>query len=158
MKKRKLIKGEHTHIIILSIVSVIALALSLQMFLAKPSLSASGAVPLLVSIIMTAMSVLMLLELRGCESAFSKEDSLVERIKTTVLELFPPSVAVILLYVVIYAVLLQFLGFTISTFLFLAGSMLTLNRKHILKTLIISAGILIGILIIFQYLFQVVLP
>ena len=158
MKKRKLIKGEFTHIIILNIVSVIALVLSLQMFLEKPSLSASGAVPLLVSIIMTAMSILMLLELRGCERAFTKEDSLVTRFKATFTDLFPPSVAIILLYVVIYAALLQLLGFTVSTFLFLAASMITLNRAHIIKTLIISAGILIGILIIFQYMFQVVLP
>lgn len=158
MKKRKLIKGELTHVIILSVVSVIALALSIQMFLKKPSLSASGAVPLLVSIIMTVMAVLMLMELRGCESAFTKEDSLAARVKATFVELFPPSVSIILLYVVIYAVLLQFLGFTISTFLFLGGSMITLNRVHVVKTLLISAGILIGILIVFQYLFQVVLP
>ena len=158
MKKRKLIKGELTHVIILSVVSVIALALSIQMFLKKPSLSASGAVPLLVSIIMTVMAVLMLMELRGCESAFTKEDSLAARVKATFAELFPPSVSIILLYVVIYAVLLRFLGFTISTFLFLGGSMITLNRVHVVKTLLISAGILIGILIVFQHLFQVVLP
>ena len=57
-----------------------------------------------------------------------------------------------------YAVALNFIGFAVSTVLFLALSMLTLNHEKKLRMLVISGITTICVLVVFQYIFQVQLP
>lgn len=158
MKKRKLNKGETGFILILGGFSTVAFVLALQMFLQNPSLSSQGAFPLLTSGVMFLMFLLMILEMRGCESGFQKGLSFIEKGKALAQELFPGRVPLILLYVIIYAVLLPIIGFLAATYLFLVGSMITLNRTKIARSFLVAAGILFLILLIFQYVFKVVLP
>ena len=72
--------------------------------------------------------------------------------------LFPGKVGVIIVYCLIYAVLLNFLGFAVSSLIFLVGSMITLNREHKIRSFVISAITLACIMILFQSIFKVQLP
>ena len=63
-----------------------------------------------------------------------------------------------MLYCILYAVMLNFIGFAVSTVLFLALSMLTLNHEKKLRMLVISGITTACVLVVFQYIFQVQLP
>ncbi|GGN22519.1 MULTISPECIES: tripartite tricarboxylate transporter TctB family protein [Marinomonas] len=71
---------------------------------------------------------------------------------------FPPIVAVIMALILIYSVVLESLGFVLSSFAFLFVSIQFLYRRSVLTTLTISLLALIVVYIIFRLIFQVVLP
>ena len=54
--------------------------------------------------------------------------------------------------------MLNVIGFAVSTVLFLALSMLTLNHEKKLRMLVISGITTVCVLVVFQYIFQVQLP
>lgn len=158
MKPRKLNPGELSFLVFLGIVSVIAFILSLQMFLKNPSLSGQGAFPLITSSVLLLMEVLMFWETRRCPKAFEKGSRIPGRFLAVVRTLFPDKIAIILAYVIIYAILLPIVGFAISTYLFLWGSMITLNHSKLVQSLFVAGGVLIFILVVFQFVFKVVMP
>jgi len=158
MKPRKLYPGELAFIIFLGIISILAFILSLQMFLKKPSLSGQGAFPLLTTSVMLLMELLMLWEMRKCERAAEKGTSLSGKLTEVVHTLFPGKIPLIMAYVLIYAILLPIVGFIPATYVFLWGSMVTLNRSKILQSLLISGGVLVFIYVVFQFIFKVILP
>lgn len=155
MKKRPLEKGEAGFLAALGVFSLVCLAASLRMFLKAPALSGEGTVPLITSVILLAMSVVMRFEVRGCPRGFEKGLALGRQARELFRFLFPGMVGLIILYCLLYAVLLQLVGFSIATFAFLAGSMLTLNRANKLRSLVISAATLACILVLFQFIFKV---
>ena len=63
-----------------------------------------------------------------------------------------------MVYCLLYAVLLGVVGFAVSTFAFLALSMITLNSKKKMRMLVISGITMVCIIVLFQYIFQVQLP
>ena len=67
-------------------------------------------------------------------------------------------VIILLAVVFAYAIVLPFLHFEISSLLFLFATMYLLDRKQPVKKLLISAGTLVMILIIFKFFMRVVLP
>ncbi|AEF53466.1 tripartite tricarboxylate transporter TctB family protein [Marinomonas posidonica] len=71
---------------------------------------------------------------------------------------FPPIVAIIMALILIYAVVLESLGFILSSFIFLFISIQFLYRRSVLTTLAISLLSLIMVYIVFRLVFQVVLP
>lgn len=158
MKKRTLEKGELGFIAVLGVFSLICLVASARMFAKAPTLNGEGTVPLITSLVLTAMTLLMLFEVRGFPKGFEKGAALGQRARELLQFLFPGMVGVILLYCLIYAVLLGVLGFAVSTFVFLAGAMLTLNRADKVRSLVISAVTLACIIILFQFIFKVQLP
>jgi hypothetical protein len=70
----------------------------------------------------------------------------------------PPSVVVYAAMIVAFMLALEPLGFVVSSFLFLLASFLYLHRKSVLLALLLSAGAVAAILVVFRYVFQVVLP
>ena len=158
MKKRTLEKGELGFIAVLGVFSLICLVASARMFAKAPTLNGEGTVPLITSLVLTAMTLLMLFEVRGFPKGFEKGAALGQRARELLQFLFPGMVGVIILYCLIYAVLLGVLGFAVSTFVFLAGAMLTLNRADKVRSLVISAVTLACIIILFQFIFKVQLP
>lgn len=158
MKKRTLEKGELGFIAVLGIFSLICLAASVRMFVKTPTLNGEGTVPLITSLVLTAMTALMFFELRGFPRGFEKGAALGQKARELIRFLFPGMVGVIILYCLIYAVLLGIVGFPISTFVFLAGAMLTLNRKNKVRSFLVSAITLVCIMILFQFIFKVQLP
>ncbi|MBJ7538669.1 tripartite tricarboxylate transporter TctB family protein [Marinomonas transparens] len=71
---------------------------------------------------------------------------------------FPPVVAIIMALILVYAVILENLGFILSSFLFLFIAIQFLYRRSVLTTLSITLLALIVVYIIFRLVFQVVLP
>ena len=158
MKKRTLEKGELGFLAALGIFSAAAFVGSLQLFLQAPTLNGEGTVPLITSLVLLCMTGIMLRETRGCPKGFAKGTALGQRARELLSFLFPGAVGVIIVYCLVYAVLLSVAGFAVSTFLFLVCSILTLNREHKVRTLLISAITLVCIMLLFQYLFKVHLP
>ena len=83
-----------------------------------------------------------------------KEGKITEVIKS----LFCREVIIIIVMVTLYALLLEKLHFAPTTMLFLFFSMVLLERKKPVNKFIISAGTLASIILIFEYIFQVILP
>ena len=158
MEKRTQQKGEKGFLVILALFSLVCFIASVKMFLTTPKLSGEGTVPALCSLIMLATTFLSFTELRGCPQPFEDKLPLVKKMKETFAFLFPGKVGIIVLYCILYAVALNFIGFAVSTFLFLALSMLTLNHEKKLRMLVISGITMLCVLVVFQYIFQVQLP
>lgn len=158
MKKRKLEKGERGFIIALGVFALICLVASVRMFLTAPTLSGEGTVPMLCSLVMLLMVVVILLEVRGYDKPFEDHLPIAVKAKEMLTFLFPGKVGLIVAYCLIYVVLLSFAGFAISTFAFLAISMITLNSEKKIRMLVISGITMVCIIVVFQYIFQVQLP
>lgn len=158
MKKRPLEKGELGFVLVLGVFSLVALIASLKMFLTAPSLNGEGTVPLITSCILVGMIIIMLWEMRGCPGGFAKGTALGQKIKELLQYLFPGMVGVIVVYCIVYALLLNRLGFAVSTLVFLFASMVTLNREHKVRSFVISAVTLACIMVLFQSIFKVQLP
>lgn len=60
--------------------------------------------------------------------------------------------------VLLYLLLLPALGFIVSSALFLLAAFQYLWRRHVLVTILLSAGALAAVYVIFRIVFQVVLP
>ncbi|WP_028795736.1 tripartite tricarboxylate transporter TctB family protein [Thalassobaculum salexigens] len=60
--------------------------------------------------------------------------------------------------VLAYLLLLPMLGFIVSSALFLLAAFQYLWRRHVLVTVVLSAGALAAVYVIFRIVFQVVLP
>ena len=151
-------KGEKGFLVILGLFSLVCFIASMKLFLAAPQLSGAGPVPTLCSLVMLVTTILSFAELRGCPQPFEDKLPLVKKAKETFAFLFPGKVGIIVLYCILYAVMLNFIGFAVSTVLFLALSMLTLNHKKKLRMLVIAGITTACVLVVFQYIFQVQLP
>ena len=158
MKKRTLEKGELGFVVVLGVFSLICLIASVRLFVTAPTLNGEGTVPLITSAILVLMSVIMLVEVRGCPCGFEKGIALSTKVRELFQFLFPGKVGIITLYCIVYAVILNFLGFLVSTLIFLIGSMITLNRERKVRSVLVSAITLACIMILFQYIFKVQLP
>lgn len=158
MEKHTQQKGEKSFLAILGLFSLICFIASMKMFLAAPKLSGEGTVPAFCSLVMLVMTGMIFAELRGCPQPFENNLPLVKKAKETFAFLFPGKVGVVILYCILYAVALSFIGFAVSTFVFLILSMLTLNHEKKIRMLVISGITTLCILVVFQYIFQVQLP
>ena len=158
MKKRKLEKGELGFITVLGVFSLICLIASMRIFVTAPTLNGEGTVPLITSCVLVVMTLVMLLEARGCSRGFEKGAALGQKARELFQFLFPGMVGPIILYCLVYAVLLSILGVAVPTLIFLFVSMITLNREHKVRSFLISAITLACIMILFQFIFKVQLP
>lgn len=158
MEKRTQLKGEKGFFVILAMVSLFLFAVSLKMFISAPKLSGEGTMPAICCLAMIVTTGISLLEIRGYPKAFDKGVPLLTKAKEVFQYLFPGKVGIIVVYCLVYGITLNFLGFAISTLLFLIASMLTLNSEKKVRTVVICVITTACILVVFQYLFQVQLP
>lgn len=157
MKTRKMIKGEKVCVRVILLISLLTFAAALQLFLKNPGVANQGTFPLAASSVMVLSSLVMVGEMRYLSPSFEKEEK-ENKVKATLKELFPDRMAPVILMVAVYAVALSKIGFTASTFLFLFLMMMLLKAGKWVKCGLVSAGIVAGILFIFQFVFHVVLP
>lgn len=73
-------------------------------------------------------------------------------------EILPPRHVVVIGLVLVYLIALPLLGFVVGSGLFLFAAFQYLWRKNPLVTVILSAGSLAAIYLVFRVVFQVVLP
>jgi len=155
---KKLEKGERFFLWLMVIFSLFWLWQSILVLLKDVGIATGGAFPVACSGVMLIMSLLSIFEIRKRENAFESKLPIVQKLKETIVWLLPPRVVLMMLYVLVYALLLKPIGFILSTFLFLAGGMITLHTKQPVKSLIVSAGMVAFIYVIFQLIFKVRLP
>ena len=158
MEKHTQQKGEKGFLAVLGLFSLVCFIASMKLFFSAPKLSGEGTVPALCSLVMLVTTILSFAELRGCPQPFEDKLPFVKKAKETFAFLFPGKVGSIILFCILYAVALNFIGFAVSTVLFLALSMLTLNHEKKLRMLVISGITTVCVLVVFQYIFQVQLP
>jgi hypothetical protein len=96
--------------------------------------------------------------MRRCGKAYEHGVAFATRLTETLRFLFPGRIPIILLYVLIYAIVLPKIGFIFSTLAFLFLSMITLEAKKMLRSVLVAVGVTAALVIIFQYIFLVVLP
>lgn len=119
-------------------------------------ISSAGAFPLGAAFIMTACMLHLVIN-NLCISRRTPTD---EKHPAWVVigELLPRRIVLFTLLIVAYMLLLQPLGFLISTFLFLCCGFIYLRGSTLLRSVLIAAAAVAVIYGIFHYLFQVVLP
>lgn len=100
--------------------------------------------------------ILLLLDNRQAEKpdAHDLNDELWRAAK----DIFRPEILVYSGIIVLYMIFIEPLHFLPSSFLFLTGSIIYLKGSTPVKALLISAGTLGGIYLIFRTLFRVILP
>ncbi|MGN0157519.1 MAG: tripartite tricarboxylate transporter TctB family protein [Brotaphodocola sp.] len=157
MKPRQMIKGEMACAYTLLVVSLLAFAAALLLFLENPGVATQGTFPLAASSVMVLSSLVMVGEMKCLSPSFAEEEK-ENRFMKTLRFLFPDKMAPVMLLIVVYAVMLPYVGFMIATAAFLFLIMMLLKAGKWSHCVLISAGIVAGIMIIFQFIFHVVLP
>ena len=134
------------------------LALSLFIFITawfmpRRSLSDSGAFPLFIGSVMILSVLRILWKGRKIFSSWKWREERV-LIKPFV---FPKEVLVYIGVLVLFMLLTDVLHFWVSAYLFMVGSFLLLKGARPVKALIIGAGMLVVIWLLFQYIFRIIL-
>ncbi|REG85063.1 tripartite tricarboxylate transporter TctB family protein [Marinomonas pollencensis] len=140
--------GERIFCLLLIVVSIFLFWQAYQIA-GFSSLSSSGAFPLAASATMVLASCVVFvntLKLPAAEGIQFFRHCL------------PPVVSIIMAIILLYAVVIDSLGFILSSFVFLFVCIQLLYRRSPLFTLAISIVSLIVVYIIFRLVFQVVLP
>ncbi|KAF0195022.1 MAG: hypothetical protein FD169_1577 [Bacillota bacterium] len=133
---------------------IITLAFLVEAFklpgLQDGSVSAPGVVPQIMT-----MAVLLMISIVGAALLRKgKRPAVIAVLRF----LFSTEVVGLLIFITMYGFILELLGFEISSLLFLWVTMYFLDRVQPVKKLIISAGAVGAIVLVFGYAFRVVLP
>jgi putative tricarboxylic transport membrane protein len=120
------------------------------------SVSSPGAFPMAAGLVMVISMGLVLFGHRRLEKPPAV--GLKEEVQVAARRLLPPRFLIYSAIILGYMLLLQPLHFLPSSFLFLVASMMALRGSGLVKSLLISAGTLAVIYLIFQFLFRVVMP
>ena len=120
------------------------------------SVSSPGMFPMLAAAVMVISLILLLLDNRQANKPDAQ--NLKDELWRAVKDIFRPEILAYIGIIVLYMILIEPLHFLPGSFLFLVGSMIYLKGSTPLKALLISAGTLGGIYLIFRTLFRVILP
>lgn len=104
------------------------------------------------------VSLAMMLMVAGVGVSLVKQGYKEGSFKDAVHYLFDKEVVMLLVTVSLYGILVEPLGFIASTTLFLISTMYLLDRKQLVRKIIISAATVAILVLIFSTFFQVVLP
>ena len=117
--------------------------------------STPGVFPMLAS---GAMAISALCILRHTLMMPKPTEHSVSPLRRFIGEVLPPRLMVVLLLVVLYLAAMPWLGFLISSGLFLLAAIAFLWRRGIFQSLLLTAACLGAIYVVFRVVFQVVLP
>lgn len=105
-------------------------------------------------VILFSMIIIVITIFGGLKKRGYKEGSFNEIVKY----LICPEIIILLVMVIIYAIILPIIHFKAASIIFLFATMYLLERSRPLNKFLISAGVLIVIILIFEFLMKVVLP
>lgn len=151
-EKKPLPKGEFKMLVLLFCIGAALFVDSLRVKGIFEGASAGpGSIPQMVSlgIILMVLGIGITLFRQGY-----KEGSF----KDVIHYLFDKEVVMLLITVSLYGLLVEPLGFIASTIIFLVSTMYLLDRKQLVKKIIISVATVAVLVLIFSTFFQVVLP
>mgnify|MGYP000687029830 CR=1 FL=1 len=120
------------------------------------SISSAGAWPLAAAGLMALCSAAIIVQNHRMESACTGAREEIHQFGKDILP--PHPLLGYLAIIVAYMLVLEPLGFNISSFLFLFGSFWYLHRRGIFLTLALSFGTVIATYVVFRVLFKVILP
>lgn len=120
------------------------------------AISSPGAFPMAAGLVMVISAGLALLGHRKLEKPDAK--NFADEMKLAVKQVFPKEFVIYTGIIFTYMIVLQPLHFLPSSFVFMVVSMMVLRGSSFVKSLLISAGTLVCIYVIFQYFFRVVMP
>lgn len=155
MGKSQLKLGERGLSIILILFSIFAIIESYKISGTKLTSSSPGAFPIFISSMLLIFSIWILGEKRSLSQS---KMEIKERLKALGNLIFTKDIVVVLILLIIYSVILELVGFTISTFLFLWIAISFLSSGKILRNLGVSILSVSIILLIFKTIFKVILP
>ena len=119
------------------------------------SISSAGAFPMVCAAAMLVTGLMSLLQTARAKFSLEGDETLMQQF---VRKLAPPQLVLFAVLISLYMFLLERLGFLLSSYLFLVSAMQLLGSRRVVLNLLISAGMLIAIYIVFQTAFSVVLP
>lgn len=162
MKKKTDRIRSYIVIAIMLIISIVALIGSIQIYQKRPGLANAGMYPLLMSGLMVASMIGAILEARRLsrEEKNVQEEQKEEKVFLAALKAeFPPRTVFLGACIIGYGILFRFIGFYISTAIFMVVSMLGLYRgKRIKMVLGVTLLTLICVYGIIEKLFNIPLP
>lgn len=140
---------------------VIAVAFSAFMLWASYNISRFDSIASAGSFPMVCAAVLLVTGLMSLRKTARGQMTLVEGETLSqqfVRRLAPPTLIRFTVLIVTYMLTLEWLGFLVASYLFLLLSMQVLGSKRIGLNMLVSAGVLAAIFVVFQTAFSVVLP
>lgn len=146
--------GELTFLVLVVAFSVFMLWMSYSISHFE-SVSSPGFFPMVCSAALVITGVMSLLKTAKARLELQPGESVVQLF---VRRLAPPQLVMFTVLIVAYMLLLEIIGFLVASYLFLLLSMQVLGSKRIGLNLLVSAGVLAAIFIVFQTAFSVVLP
>lgn len=144
--------GEFFFAAFLMIITLLLLIESLKLEgIFQNKFSSAGSMPQTLSIIVLLLFSLIIFDLK-------KEKYINGNLKDTLYFIFTKKTVQLLSCIIAYGVLLSFLGFEIATLLFLIVTMYVIEKKDLKSKILISLAILVSLVIIFKFIFQLILP
>lgn len=119
------------------------------------SISSAGAFPMVCAAAMLITGLMSLAKTARAKLALEGGETLLQQFSR---RLAPPQLVLFAVLITIYMLLLERLGFLVSSYLFLASAMQLLGSRRTLLNLLVSAVTLAAIYVVFQTAFSVVLP
>lgn len=147
---------EYFVLIVSTLMNFFLLSESVRIFLKKPGADTPGTFPLLLSAVMLLLNICLFAETRHrIPRNTEKFPSLPAALSACVREELPLNVVVTLFATAAYIALMAAAGFAVSTFLFLVGLTVYLDRKK-WKVALISSAVITGVIyVIFGMIFRV---
>ena len=158
LEKRTFRYREYFVLIVAALMNCFFLYESIQIFRQVPEADAPGTFPLLLSVVMIVLSALLFVEAYHQIPKATPEEkfpSLASALAASVKEELPINVVAAFLATMIYIGLIALIGFSVSTFLFLVGLTVYLDRKKWKVAILSSAIITVAIYVVFGLIFQV---
>ena len=152
---RKLRPGENLFIYLLLAFSLFILIMA-YFISGFSSVSSPGAFPMAAGLVMVISAILVLIGHRKLEKP--DVENFADEMKLAVKNIFPKEFVIYTGIIIAYMIAIQPLHFLPSSFIFLVVSMIVLRGSSLVKSLLISAGTLACIYVIFQYFFRVIMP
>lgn len=119
------------------------------------SISSAGAFPMVCAGVMLVTGLMSLVKTARGKVVLEGNETLTQQF---VRRLAPVQLVLFGILILVYMLLLESLGFLLSSYLFLACAMQLLGSKRIGLNLLVSAVVLASIFVVFQTAFSVVLP
>ncbi|ATW24009.1 tripartite tricarboxylate transporter TctB family protein [Candidatus Formimonas warabiya] len=160
MEKRTAIISDYAITFLFFAASVFAFIYSARMLMNNPGADSPGLFPALLTAVMIICCIGALLGIRKKSAQVSfrfsdKKRALWETLKDE----FPvPMLVMTVMAVLAYVVLLPLVGYNITSFLFIFGSILYLRREKVLHSLLVTIAFMVISQVIFVYIFKVVFP
>lgn len=148
-------------LLVLTALSCILVALSLQLFLKKPQANGPGTYPLIASGGMLLCSLIAIVSLVRKKKQNGGKTAPMKSLKLCLVTEVPFTVLVMAIATIAYVVAMSLVGFYISTFVYMSFSSFFLfegKKEKLLQSLLVGAGTSFAIWLIIGQLFQIRMP